>query len=58
MYEEKIVPIKKHIRRNRAKYAAGATLVACLTVQYKIGQQWNHFLRDHEMLDTFYREED
>lgn len=57
MNTEKIVKVKNHIRRNRAKYAAAATLTVCVAFQYRIASSWNEFLEYHNLLDEFYTEE-
>ena len=54
--EEKTVVAKNHIRRNRAKYAAGATFVASLALHYRIASSWNDYLRDQGLLQDFYKE--
>ncbi|QPL14686.1 hypothetical protein SEA_SCHWARTZ33_41 [Gordonia phage Schwartz33] len=54
---EKIIAAKKHVYRNRAKYAAAATLTVCVTVQIKAAGQWNKFLVENGLFDKFYEEE-
>lgn len=58
MYNEKIIKVEKHIKRNRAKYAALTTLVVCVTVQRQAAKQWNAFLTDEGLFNKFYQEED
>jgi len=40
------VSAKNHIHRNRGKYAAGATFVACTAMHMTAVKQWNAFLEE------------
>lgn len=42
----KATSAKEHVVRNRAKYAAAATLVACYSVHYIALTQWHDFLEE------------
>lgn len=55
---DKIIAAKKHVFRNRAKYAVAGTLAVCVTIQYKAATQWNNFLKANDLFDKFYQEED
>jgi len=54
MEENKITKVKKHVYRNRAKYAAGATLTVCVGIQLMAARSWNKFLDEHDLLETYY----
>ncbi|QAU06744.1 hypothetical protein SEA_AFLAC_39 [Gordonia phage Aflac] len=55
---EKLIAAKNHVHRNRAKYAVAATLTACVAVQYKAATQWNNFLKENDLFEKFYQEQD
>ena len=54
----KITTVKNHIHRNRAKYAAAGTLIACLALQREIAKQWNEFLDEHDLKEAYWADVD
>jgi LPS sulfotransferase NodH len=40
------VSAKNHIHRNRAKYAAGATLIVMARLNYMAAKQWSDFMEE------------
>ncbi|QAU06271.1 hypothetical protein SEA_RICKMORE_37 [Gordonia phage Rickmore] len=55
---EKLITAKNHVLRNRAKYAVAATVTVCVAVQYKAASQWNEFLKENDLFEKFYQEQD
>lgn len=55
---EKLIAAKKHVIRNRAKYAVAGTLTVCVAIQYKAATQWNDFLKENDLFEKFYQEQD
>jgi hypothetical protein len=50
----RFVRIGNFIYTHRAKLAAGATAAAFIWLMVKNAQQWNEFLREHNLYDTYY----
>ena len=48
--------IKTFVHKHRAKIAVGATSVAFLWMMSKRADEWNEFLRKHNLYDEFYGE--
>ena len=47
-----------HIRRYRGRYAAATTAVAFYAILTRPAvKQWNEFLEEHNLTDTFYSED-
>jgi len=42
--KSKAISTKNHIYRNRARYAAGATFIVMLRMQYLASSQWEEFM--------------
>jgi hypothetical protein len=46
--------VKEHVIRNRAKYAAGATFMVMLRLQFHTASEFNAFLKEHDLFDKYY----
>lgn len=50
----KITSVKNHVHNHRAKYAFAAGFTTCFAITASARKQWNEFLTEHDLLDTFY----
>lgn len=51
---KKLTTVRNHLVRNRAKYAVAATLVVCAVINKARVSEWDGFLTEHNLLDTYY----
>lgn len=58
MLKKKLRAVRNHVRSNRGKYAAGATLAACIALQLRNAKELNRFLAEHDLLDKYYADPD
>lgn len=46
--------VGRHLNRHRGKYAAAATAAACFALSRKSVNDWNEFLKENDLYETYY----
>lgn len=50
--------VKNHVHKHRAKYAVVTTAAAFTALMMRNAEDWNNFLKEHNLYDEYYKTEE